>query len=221
MTGAAWMLAIDTSTESAGLALAGPERQYELNWTVGREGTRTVMTRIEDLLQVAAIDRDEIGAIAVAIGPGSFSGLRVGLSIAKGWAIATGIPLIGISTIAATVRPWAAIGRTLGVIKAGRSRYVWAFSDDLTEANSGPLANLVVAVAAHPGLTVVGEIDPADVAPLQAAGALIPNALVRTRRALALVDLGLRRWQEGEIDDLQTLEPIYVHGRMGGPGIPG
>jgi tRNA threonylcarbamoyladenosine biosynthesis protein TsaB len=216
-----WMLAIDTSTESAGLALVGADRYFELNWMVRREGTRTVMARIDDLLRMAEVEREEIGALAVAIGPGSFSGLRVGLSIAKGWAVATGLPIFGVSTLAVTVQPWAGSGRTLGVIRAGRSRYVWACSDRLNEADSGPIADLYAAVAAAPGVIVAGEIDPADVEQLRTAGAAIPDAMIRTRRALSIVELATARWQAGESDNLQSLEPVYVHGRIGEAGIAG
>src|SRR3954452_1035151 len=90
----AWLLAIDTSTESVGLAVTDGAQLRDYQWLAEREQTTTVMREIERLLESAGVDRTRLTAIAVATGPGMFSGLRVGLAIAKGLHIGLGIPLI-------------------------------------------------------------------------------------------------------------------------------
>src|SRR6185295_8959711 len=124
---ARWLLALDTSTDWAGVSLTDGEALAELNWTAGHKQTTHVMPEVERLIGTMGLTTAHLGAVAVATGPGSFSGLRVGLAIANGLAIATGIPVLGVSTIELTVHGWRdQPGMAIGVVKAGRSRYGWA-----------------------------------------------------------------------------------------------
>jgi tRNA threonylcarbamoyladenosine biosynthesis protein TsaB len=93
-------LAIDTSTAIASLALSfRGEVQAELTWHAGRSHTTELMPNIVHLLHLAKVEIEDIGGIIVAKGPGSFTGVRVGVSTAKGLCFALGIPLVGISTL--------------------------------------------------------------------------------------------------------------------------
>ena len=98
MTGAGWLLAIDTSTEIAGLALDDGDRRFELAWHAGRDQTVSVLAEIDHLLGLAGIEPSQLAAIAVATGPGMFNGLRVGMGVAKGLVIGLDVALIGVST---------------------------------------------------------------------------------------------------------------------------
>ena len=69
-------------------------------------------------------------AVAIATGPGAFTGLRVGFGVAKGFHLATGVPLIGIPTLEATALGFAICGiPVVAVVGAGRGRLVWARYD--------------------------------------------------------------------------------------------
>lgn len=207
-----WLLAIDTSSEWAGLALTDGSSAAELNWAAGRRQTASVMVEVERLLGTMRLGMNDIGAVAVATGPGSFSGLRVGMGIAKGLAIATGIPVIGVGTLEATVSPWSDIQPVTGVIRAGRSRYVWAESTLIEQFQTGTIADLVAGLARSPAGLVVGELDAHDEEIAREHGIVVPSTLVRARRALAVADLGYRRWVSGTLSDIAALEPVYVHG---------
>ena len=204
-----WLLAIDTSTDWSGVALTDGHDWAELNWSSGRHQTTQVLPEIERLLGRLRVDVREVGAIAVAIGPGSFSGLRVGLSLAKGLVLAEGIPLIGVSTLEATIHGWGDDRRVVGVVRAGRRRYVWAERGSLTSLRSGEIADLAAQVP--PGALVVGEIDQAAAAALIASGCHVPDEPVRRRRPGALAAIGRRRLLAGEVDDPVGLEPLYIH----------
>ena len=135
MSDAHWLLALDTSTDWAGIALTDGEAMAELNWTAGRKQTTHVMPEVERLLGTLGLTAAHLGAVAVATGPGSFSGLRVGLAIASGLSIATGIPVLGVSTIELTVHGWRDVpGLSVGAVRAGRSRYGWASADEIDVA---------------------------------------------------------------------------------------
>jgi tRNA threonylcarbamoyladenosine biosynthesis protein TsaB len=94
------ILAIDTSTEQASIALWSEKQVVaENSWNAGRNHSRQLTSSIEQLLCLVSATVNELTGIAVAIGPGSFSGVRVGVSEAKGLAMALEIPLVGISTL--------------------------------------------------------------------------------------------------------------------------
>src|SRR3954468_7895127 len=101
-----WLLAIDTSTELVGLAVTDGAVWHPRQWIAGRSQTVLVMREIEGLLASEHIQRGDLAAVAVATGPGMFTGLRVGLALAKGLHLGLGTPLIGVSTIGMTIEPF-------------------------------------------------------------------------------------------------------------------
>src|SRR5690554_5632652 len=92
-------LAIDTSTEQAGIALSTAQGALVHSWPASRAQTTTVLPEINRLVQEAGMSPDEIVGLVVATGPGTFTGLRVGLAIAKGIVAARQVPLVGIPTL--------------------------------------------------------------------------------------------------------------------------
>lgn len=214
------LLSIDTSTDLSGVAVTNGSQVVELRWSAGRDQTTSVLEQIDHCLKLGGIAVSDLAAIAVAIGPGMFNGLRVGASIAKGLAIARNIPLIGISTLELTAAPWHGLGReVIAVVSAGRGRVVWQrFTASppyaaMNEARNMTLTELVGALASEPGLMAVGEIPPVLADALSAQGVIVRAGDLGGRRPALLAELGLRRLECGEIDDLATLEPVYLHGK--------
>ncbi|MEZ4600477.1 MAG: tRNA (adenosine(37)-N6)-threonylcarbamoyltransferase complex dimerization subunit type 1 TsaB [Syntrophotaleaceae bacterium] len=94
------LLSIDTSTPAGSIAVSrGDQLLGELLVNSPATHTDRLLLSMERLLQDVAIDLGEIDAFAVAVGPGSFTGLRVGVATAKGLALATGKPVIGVSSL--------------------------------------------------------------------------------------------------------------------------
>ena len=218
-----WLLAIDTSTEQAGLSLTDGERTAELLWPAGRTHTVTVLPQIEHLLRLCGTARDTLGAVAVATGPGTFTGLRVGLSIAKGLAMARDLPLIGVPTLDIAAAPYAAAQTPVVVVlAAGRGRIVWAAygHDGGFGLRHGPVNTLGEALVdwlrGQPPMLVVGELDAGLGGALRAAGhSRVEERALSWRRPSALAAIGWHRWQAGEIDDAASLEPVYLHAARG------
>ncbi len=207
-----WLLAIDTSSDWAGIALTDGGNTTELNWNAGHRQTQAILPEIERLLATTGITRDQIAAVAVALGPGSFSGLRVGTGLAKGFSIATGIPIIGVSTLAVTVEPWRMTGQVIGVVKAGRSRFVWANAGNIEAVRTGRIEDLFEELGSAGETTVVGELGPSEDAALAGLKDIsVPSIPARRRRAGVLAGIGWARWQSGDVDDLDSLEPRYIH----------
>lgn len=209
------ILAIDTSTEIAGIGLATGDWFAETVWPAGRMQTTSVLVEIDTLLARCGHSVTDIAAVAVAIGPGTFTGLRVGLSIAKGLALAHDVNVIGIPTLSVAAAPFCEAGiGVLAVLPAGRGRVVCAMMTP--EGEAGPLQNLAfdafVAEAVSSGLLVVGELARDQRSVLEAQGVSLTTAAASLRRPAALADLAMARWHRGEMDDPATLEPRYVHG---------
>lgn len=213
------LLALDTATRFASLALHdGQVLRYEATWEAGRQHTTQLMPRIVAALEELRLGPEALRAVAVALGPGSFTGLRVGLAIAKGLALARGIPLVGIPTLDILA---AAQGRSrhplLAVIQAGRgrlcaARYRWHRGWQRREGPSLTTWEDLLASITRPTL-LCGEIDERGhrlIEGLSEQVTLLPPAHC-LRRAGFLADLAWERIRRGETDDPATLAPLYLN----------
>ncbi len=126
------LLAIDTSTHYASVGVHdGVRLLAEHTWLAKQEHSRSLLPNIQRLLADASGSLADVDTIAVALGPGSFNGLRVGLSTAKGLALARKMQLVGASTLELIAAEY-----HLSEVRmnAGRGRvYVWNLGDDPIE----------------------------------------------------------------------------------------
>jgi len=145
------ILAFDTATRATAVALAGPEGELLEARDDPPPGTRPrhasrLLPLAAELLEQAGIGFGDVERIAVGVGPGTFTGLRVGVATAKALALAGGIPLVGVSTlqslalVAVPAPPGAGADTVAAVLDARRSEVfaaAWRVSDLL--AGSCPL----------------------------------------------------------------------------------
>lgn len=219
------ILAIDSSTERSGVALYDGDDFSELTWNAGRNQTSTLSVEIKHLLSLARVELPDLGAIAVAIGPGSFNGLRVGLSVAKGLSYGLRIPICGVGTLDIAAYPHAASRSPIrAFVRAGRGRAVyadyrhrngrWVRTTDLRNESfdglTGQLAERTIIVGEMPGELAAKLADESF--------AVLPSPALRMRRPSYLAEIGYRRWQADDTDPLESLEPIYVHGAASSAG---
>jgi len=214
------LLAVDTSTKQMGMALYdGVQVVGELLWRSHSHHTVELAPSVFDLLKRTGVDVKEIQALGVALGPGSFTSLRVGLSFVKGLSLARHLPVIGIptlDTVAAALEvqdlPLAA------VLQAGRNRIaiVWyKASESGWQAQGEPQAVTVeeLAESIHKPTLVCGELSSEERQRLarKRVNIVLPSPSVCTRRPAVLAELAWRRWQTGAKDDVAALAPIYLH----------
>jgi len=121
-------LAIDTSTDRASIAIVQDNDVLaEFTWRCGQNHTRQLLPNLEHLLRQFELNPVEITGIIVARGPGSFNGLRVGISVAKGLAFSLGIPIIGVSSLEAEAYQHAETGLPVcPIFNAGRGEIATA-----------------------------------------------------------------------------------------------
>ena len=116
------LLAIDTSTRFAGVALADGDRVVATrSWYSSVNHTAELMPAVVQLLKSHAVAVKDLEGVAVALGPGGFSALRVGISVGKGLAAAGGIPILGVGSLDVEAFPFSDCGLPVCVfLEAGR-----------------------------------------------------------------------------------------------------
>ena len=210
------ILAIDTSTDWAGIAVQVDRQIIQRNWEMGRHGTTAMAPAIREILAEAGVTVEQLDACAVAIGPGSFSGLRVGLSLAKGFAFATGLRLIGVPTLEIALARVPDGKDGVAILRAGRSRLVWARSTSPDQFQTGKLADLIADLLTMPVEIVVGEIRESDIEDLAAqTGVTILPAPDRFRHAADMLPIAGASFARGEFADPIALSPRYLHADSG------
>ncbi len=221
------LLSLDTSTRTAGVALYdGSQVAAEMSWTSRDYHTSDLVPVVQQALARTGITAASLQAIGVALGPGSFTGLRIGLAVAKGMALARRIPLVGIPTLDVLAAAQPALDMPmLAVLQAGRGRLAvgaYALVDGAWQA-SGDAQLMEIEALSHriqkPTL-VCGELNEAQrhLLARKRKNVVLASPAQSLRRAGFLAELAWRRWQDGKIDDPASLAPLYLH--VGEP-IPG
>ncbi|HET6445355.1 MAG TPA: tRNA (adenosine(37)-N6)-threonylcarbamoyltransferase complex dimerization subunit type 1 TsaB [candidate division Zixibacteria bacterium] len=219
------ILAVDTATRWTGIALHdGRSLTAERGWRSINNQTVDLAPAVADVMSKAGLTSSDLSAVAVAIGPGSYTGLRIGLGFAKGLVLANRAKLIGISTLDIVA---AGTGEDRGelivVAEAGRTRicagsYQWRGSkgwqsseepdiygwDDLLDITDGPA-------------TFVGEITPAAAKLVKACDKefKVVTAVKGVRRAGFLAELAWLKLRRGWVDDPDELVPVYLRDPSG------
>lgn len=219
------ILAIDTATRWLGLALHdGTTVLAEMGWRCLNNHTIELTPNLQAMMQRANVSAADLDGIAVAIGPGSYTGLRVGLAMAKGLALANQKPLLGISTldiVAAAFGPFP--GQLWVVAEAGRTRicaapYEWESGRGWQTTETPTIESWETLLPALAGrISFAGEITAQAAKQIKAADRtfqIMPPATA-VRRAGYLAELGWQRLRAGQVDDPQTLAPIYLRDPAG------
>ena len=143
----------------------------------------------------------ECAAIVVVRGPGSFTGVRVGLSVAKGFSEGSGVPLIALSRVEVLL---AKLPGTVAVLDAGRGTFFWGVGGEHAEQGIGD-AEFVLAYAARAGLRLVCEEGMAE----RLAGGEV--MVVPTLQAGDALAVAMARLEAGSFDDPMLLDALYLH----------
>lgn len=218
-------IAIDTASELAGVALCEDGLLLaSLTWRTRQNHSRELLPAVDWLLGQQGRRKEDVGAVFVCLGPGSYAGLRVGVSTAKALAFGLGAGLCGVGRLAAEAEPFTALapGRVMAVHAAGRAELAWAAyeaaADGLREAIAPRLGRTeVLAEALTAGDWVVADAAVlASLAPLLVTKGAEP-VVAAPDRVLAVARLGGSRLQRHDFDDPDTLVPLYMRAPAIGP----
>jgi tRNA threonylcarbamoyladenosine biosynthesis protein TsaB len=224
------ILALDTATTTASLALYNPIEKTvlaEQTWQARRRQTEDLLPVLQQMMDRLALAPTAIHTVAVTTGPGSFTGVRIGISVAKG--IALGLPalpaLVGLPTLTVTAAPWLTVAQQTGgevwaFLGAGRGRYNWAIFQpddllrrpDVADHFAGKVDGLEADLLSrsHP-IWLVGEITQ-SVAEMAARlpHVLLVDEVSGLRRASQLARLAAFYCAAGNVDTVDSLQPLYL-----------
>ena len=213
-------LTIDTASDMASVALSREGAlEVELTWRCPRNHSRELLPAVQHLMQRSGVGKGELTAVFVCIGPGSYTGLRVGIASAKGLAFALGLPIVGVGRLEADAYQHADFaGAIYAVHRAGRGELAWAV---YRSAPAGWREVLPPRLTTPDGLLpsvrgptlFCGEIDDELAARLRetlGARARFAGRATSLRRAATIAELAWRRLAAGQADDAASLKPIYL-----------
>ncbi len=213
------ILAIDTSTARLGLAVfSGTEVLAEHCWSSPNRHTVSLAPAVDELLTNLEIEKKKLKALAVALGPGSFTSLRVGLSFAKGVSLGLGIPVIGVPTLDITASQQALAEMPLcAFLQAGRGKLAASFyeirrSRWTCDGNVEVYTPETLSDRITEPTILTGEFDPDMRSVFRKNKNIKMTAPASSlRRAGYLAELGWKIYEKGEFPPVSSLAPIYLH----------
>ncbi len=218
------VLGLDTSTSIASLALIA-------HGTVAASVERPVTSHgaalpgtVGELLSAAGLPIGALGAIAVGTGPGSFTGLRIGLSYAKGIAMASRCALVGVPgfdamALAALERNNSAPGRLVCVVMDARKGEVYAALYRVVADGLEKLSEELVIALKDLTSRITGDVmfvgdqrakEAAALVESQGHRAALAEAETLDLRGVCVAAIGGARFARGETDRAASLEPLYI-----------
>jgi tRNA threonylcarbamoyladenosine biosynthesis protein TsaB len=214
------VLGIETSTTQGGVAIIDADRVLcEAVLNVEVTHSERLLPAIDRALGEARVSLEALGGIAVSIGPGSFTGLRIGLSTAKGLAYATGIPVVGVSTLEAMAWALPAARWQICPVLDARKQEVYAA---LFRHESAALRRITEDAAMSPEALCRLVRNPTLFLGDGVAGygaffrerlgerMLLPPVASRGARPACVAELGRERLLSGQRDLLESLVPRYL-----------
>lgn len=213
------LLAIDTSTRTVGIALYdGVQVLSEMIWSSSNFHTVELAPAIYQMIDRTDTSMQALSGIAVAVGPGSFTGIRIGLAVAKGLALAKGKPLIGVPTLDVLAAAQPALDLPLAVVlRAGRQRLAvgWYQLEDDDWSSTGEAEILTAKdlnVRINEPTLVCGELneDERRLLARKRVNVLLCTPAESLRRPSFLAEIGWQRLEAEQWDDPAALAPIYL-----------
>ena len=213
------ILATDTSTDTLTVAVCDKQAVLaEIVVHAPRTHSERLLRTAHDLLGQAGLSLEELDALAVGVGPGSFTGLRIGISAWKGLALGAGLPLVGVPTLDALARLHAQAKRLVcPVLDARMGEVFYSIHDPGALGLSrrfgpaaGPVSELIARVNGPVLLAGDGAIRYREELTAGLPEARFAPPLQNHQRAAAVAFEGLRLLEGGESGDAGAVCPVYL-----------
>ncbi|MDF7630601.1 tRNA (adenosine(37)-N6)-threonylcarbamoyltransferase complex dimerization subunit type 1 TsaB [Erwiniaceae bacterium L1_55_4] len=227
------ILALDTATEACSAALLN-QQQIDARFEIApRDHTQRILPLVQELLQAQQLDLTALDVLAFGRGPGSFTGVRIGIGIAQGLALGANLPMIGVSSLATMAQgAWRLTGanRVLAAIDARMGEVYWAeYQRDANSEWQGADSEAVLKpedvqarIAQLSGeWATVGTGWAAYPHLLSSTGATLVTTEVTLPAAEDMLPLALSAWQRGESVAVENAEPVYLRNEVAWKKLPG
>lgn len=227
------ILAIDTATEACSVALWNNGEKHALFEICPREHTQRILPMVQQILAESGVSLNQLDALAFGRGPGSFTGVRIGIGIAQGLAMGADLPMIGVSTLATmaqgafrqmgATQVLAAIDARMGEVYWGQYQRqndgVWlgenseaVFTPERAQQNVMALAGEWASVGTGWGTYP----DMAAATPITLVDGQITLPQAEDMLPLALVDFAL-----GKMTAVENAQPTYLRNEVTWKKLPG
>ncbi len=214
------ILAFETSAKAASVALHdGTKLLAEAYQNTGMTHSQTLMVMAEDILKQCEFTPRDVTAVAVAAGPGSFTGVRIGVAAAKGFAWGRQLPCYGVSTLEAMSKNLGIYSGCVCAVMDARRNQVYNALFHVENGIYTPLcADRAIALAdldaelqkiTEP-IYLVGDGSVLAYNTLKTPGLILPAEHRRQQRAAGVALVAVEKIQAGETADAATLEPNYL-----------
>ena len=225
------LLSIDTSTKNFSLAVSNKEGKMRYcNKVLGRKLSTSVVPEIKKMLKKVEMTLADLDGFVVGLGPGGFTGLRVGLATLKGLAFATNKPVVGISSLDVLAMNVKGYGKICTICDARRNMvYAGFYEKSKSPLRKGDLEGCQLLQKGKYQLTdiqtVLKQIDEETV--LIGDGIQVFKEAIQTSpqsklitfadeklwlpQARQLLKLGVKRFKEKKFDNMNTLAPLYLY----------
>ncbi|MER2473246.1 tRNA (adenosine(37)-N6)-threonylcarbamoyltransferase complex dimerization subunit type 1 TsaB [Photorhabdus laumondii] len=226
------ILAIDTATEACSVALwndGAVLAQFEIS---PREHTQRILPMVQSVLAEAGMSLQQLDALAFGRGPGSFTGVRIGVGIAQGLALGAELPVIGVSTLNAMAQGvFRLLGATqvLTAIDARMGEVYWGqyirnqqgeWQGHETEAVLKP-EQVQTFMASLSGDWVVAGTGWQAYPQLMASHLTLTDSSITLPHAEDMLPLAIQMWQNGEVTAVEHAEPVYLRNEVTWKKLPG
>jgi tRNA threonylcarbamoyladenosine biosynthesis protein TsaB len=212
------ILAIDTSGRQGSVALMRAQGDelvpLGLADISGGQYSELLLSTIAGLLARHGLQRSSIGLIAVASGPGSFTGLRIAIATVKGLAEAFAVPVVAVSVLEAIAAASGATGKVIAAIDAQRSEVFWG-EYDLESASATMLSEALASFSDFASRIASTQVPPKLFTPDAALAARLHQAnveaaILATPTAEAFARIAYRKFLAGIRADVATLDANYL-----------
>lgn len=226
------ILAVDTATEACSAALLVGDTLFSRWEEAPRDHTRKILPMVQAVLDDAGISLSDLDAIAFGRGPGSFTGVRIGISVAQGLAFGVGVPLIGISTLAAMAQGayrldgaeqvLTAIDARMNEVYFGRYELIDGRMQLVGDEVVSDPAALVDARGKQAGpVTCVGTGFETYGETLSGLADELAVSQVRFPAAEDMLPLARAAWLAGEAVPVEQATPVYLRDKVTWKKLPG
>ncbi|MFP9228478.1 tRNA (adenosine(37)-N6)-threonylcarbamoyltransferase complex dimerization subunit type 1 TsaB [Pectobacterium cacticida] len=227
------ILALDTATEACSVALWNEGEIHSLFEICPREHTQRILPMVQQVLADSGLTLKHLDALAFGQGPGSFTGVRIGIGIAQGLALGADLPLIGVSSLATMAQGAFRLThatRVLAAIDARMGEVYWGcyqrdtngtWQGDAEEAVLKPEQVQALAASLSGEWATVGTGWETYPNLVNTSSLLLAEGRVLLPQALDMLPLANQRWLAGKAVSVESAQPRYLRNEVTWKKLPG
>lgn len=227
------ILAIDTATEACSVALWNNGEVQALFELCPREHTQRILPMVQQVLAESGLTLQQLDALAFGRGPGSFTGVRIGIGIGQGLALGADLPMIGVSTLQTMAQGafrLTGASRVLAAIDARMGEVYWGeFERDAqehwlgegTKAVMTPAQTLLRAQSLSGHWATVGTGWQTYPDMINGSNVVLADGEITLPHAEDMLPLALSSWGNGQVVSVENAEPVYLRNEVTWKKLPG